>query len=242
MPASPTRIGPLPSDRLVFPLDVSSLGEAQALIDLLHSEVGVFKVGLELFTAVGPEAVKAVHASGRQSFLDLKLHDIPATVRRAVEAALRLGATYLTLHAAAGPETLRAAAQVAAGTPLRLLAVTVLTSMDDTSLAAIGLQGPMSAAVMRLAAVAIDCGVQGLVCSPAECAALRGQFGRDVLLVTPGIRPAGSTNDDQKRVATPASALAAGADLIVVGRPIREAREPRAAAKSVVHEIARALA
>jgi len=242
MPVSSSRIGPLPSDRLVFPLDVSTTADSDALLDLLHAEVGVFKIGLELFTAVGPAALQAVHARQRQSFLDLKLHDIPATVQHAVEAALRLGVTYLTVHAAAGPETLRAAASVVAGTQLRLLAVTVLTSMDDTSLASIGLSGPTSSAVMRLAALAVDCGVNGLVCAPAECSALRARFGRDVLLVTPGIRPAGSANADQKRVATPAAALAAGADLIVVGRPIREAPEPRRAAQSVVSEIARALA
>jgi orotidine-5'-phosphate decarboxylase len=242
MPASISCIGPLPSDRLVFPLDVPTSADANALIELLHAEVGVFKVGLELFTAVGPAALQAVHARKRQSFLDLKLHDIPATVQHAVEAALRLGATYLTLHAAAGPETLRAAARVAEGTTLQLLAVTVLTSMNDATLTSIGLQGPTSSAVERLATLAVDCGVNGLVCSPAECASLRARFGREVLLVTPGIRPAGSVNADQKRVATPADALAAGADLIVVGRPIREAPEPRRAAQNVVHEIARALA
>jgi orotidine-5'-phosphate decarboxylase len=241
MPGRSPRIGPLPSDRLVFPLDVATAADAEALIELLHAEVGVFKVGLELFTAVGPAALQAVHARKRQSFLDLKLHDIPATVQHAVEAALRLGATYLTLHAAAGPEMLRAATRVAEGTPLQLLAVTVLTSMNDATLTSVGLQGPTSAAVERLAALAIDSGVNGLVCSPAECMALRARFGNDVLLVTPGIRPTGSANADQKRVATPGDALAAGADLIVVGRPIREALEPRRAAQSVLQEIAQAL-
>jgi orotidine-5'-phosphate decarboxylase len=242
MPARHPSIGPQPRDRLVFPLDVQSLDEARGLIALLHADVGVFKVGLELFTAAGPSALHAVHDSGRQSFLDLKLHDIPATVQRAVESALRLGASYLTLHAAAGPDTLRAAASVTAGTKLQLLAVTVLTSMDDASLSAIGLLGPTDQAVERLAALAVDNGVHGIVCSAAECARLRARLGQDVLLVTPGIRPSGSALHDQKRVATPSAALAAGADLIVVGRPIREAREPRTAAQDIVQEIAVALA
>jgi orotidine-5'-phosphate decarboxylase len=241
MSGTRARLGTLPSDRLIFPLDVATLEGAEALTDLLHAEVGVFKVGLELFTSVGPDAVRAVHARGRRTFLDLKLHDIPATVQHAVEAALRLDCAYLTVHAAAGPETLRAAARVAAGTDLELLAVTVLTSFDDDALATIGLQGPMPAAVMRMAKLAVACGIRGLVCAPAECRALRAEFGTEVLLVTPGIRPAGSVHDDQRRVATPTAALEAGADLVVVGRPIRDAAEPRAAAKSVVQEIARAL-
>jgi orotidine-5'-phosphate decarboxylase len=236
------RLGTLPADRLVFPLDVSTLEEAETLTNLLHAEVGVFKVGLELYSAVGPRALEAIHARGRRVFLDLKLHDIPATVQRAVEACLKLRPTYLTLHAAAGPETLRAAARVVAGTDLQLLAVTVLTSFDDDALTAIGMHGPVSAAVMRGAKLAVASGVRGLVCAPSECAALRAEFGNEVLLVTPGVRPAGSSLDDQRRVATPAEALAAGADLVVVGRPIRDAAEPRAAAMSVVQEIARALA
>ncbi|HEX4354447.1 MAG TPA: orotidine-5'-phosphate decarboxylase, partial [Polyangiales bacterium] len=218
-----------------------TLDGAVELIDLLHAEVGVFKVGLELFSSVGPDAVRAVHARGRRTFLDLKLHDIPATVQGAVEAALRLDCAFLTVHAAAGPETLRAAARVAAGTDLELLAVTVLTSFDDGALATIGMQGPIPQAVMRMAKLAVACGVRGLVCAPSECAALRAEFGSEVLLVTPGIRPAGSSKDDQRRVATPTAALEAGADLVVVGRPIRDAAEPRAAAESVVQEIARAL-
>jgi orotidine-5'-phosphate decarboxylase len=234
------RLGTVPAERLVFALDVPTLAEAQALIDLLRDEVGVFKIGLELFTAAGPRALEAIHASGRRSFLDLKLHDIPATVQRAVTSALQLGVSYLTLHASAGPEALRGAAQAAAGSDLQLLAVTVLTSSNEQTLEAIGLNGPVASAVARLAALAAGSGITGRVCAPAECPALRAQF-PDMLLVTPGVRPAGSDNQDQQRVATPAAAIAAGADLVVVGRPIRDARDSRAAARSVVQEIARAL-
>jgi orotidine-5'-phosphate decarboxylase len=230
------------SDRLVFALDVATLAEARELIDRLHRPVGVFKVGLELFSAAGPSALEAVHASGRRSFLDLKLHDIPATVQRAVQAALTLGASYLTVHAAVGAATMRAAVAVAAGTNLKLLAVTVLTSADDALLASIGVSGSVSEAVARLARLAADSGMHGLVCAPAECATLRALVGPDLLLVSPGVRPTGSSAQDQdpKRLATPAGAIAAGADLLVVGRPIRDALDPRRAAESIVEEIAAA--
>jgi orotidine-5'-phosphate decarboxylase len=228
------------SDRLVFALDVATLAEAQALIERLHGPVGVFKVGLELFINAGPSALEAVHAAGRRSFLDLKLHDIPATVQRAVQAAVKLGASYLTVHAAVGSATLRAAAEVAAGSSLKLLAVTVLTSADDALLSSIGMAGPVSQAVARLARLAADSGIDGLVCAPAECTALRAQLGPNILLVSPGVRPAGSQAQDQDpaRIATPAGAIAAGADLVVVGRPIRDAADPRLAAERVVAEIA----
>ena len=230
-----------PRERLIFALDVPALAEARALVDLLYTEVGVFKVGLELFTASGAAALQVVHDAGRGSFLDLKLHDIPATVARAVTAAAELGASYLTLHAAAGPQALSEAARAAEGSALQLLAVTVLTSSDEQTLSAIGLAGPVPSAVSRLARLALDNGVNGLVCSPNECELLRRELGSEVLLVTPGVRPAGGASQDQKRVATPSSALAAGADLLVVGRPIRDAAEPRAAARGIVQEIARAV-
>lgn len=230
-----------PRQRLMFALDVPTLDEARALVTLLAPEVGVFKVGLELFTAHGPAALAAVHDSGRQSFLDLKLHDIPATVERAVSSAVKLGATYLTVHAAAGPVALRAAAQVAGDTQLHLLAVTLLTSTDEAQLAAIGMQGPLPSALSRLARMAVDCGIPGLVCAPSDCAALRAELGTDVLLVTPGVRPAGADAGDQKRVGTPAAAIAAGADCLVVGRPIRDAGDPCAAARGIVQDISRAL-
>jgi len=235
-----TRLSHDPRERLIFALDVPALAEARPLVERLHADVGVFKVGLELYTASGPAALQLVHGTGRGSFLDLKLHDIPATVARAVAAAAELGASYLTVHAAAGPVALHEAVRAAEGSGLQLLAVTVLTSSDEQVLSAIGLTGPLSAAVSRLAKLAVDSGVPGLVCSAAECAQLRRELGQDVLLVTPGVRPAGSAAQDQKRVATPASALGAGADLLVVGRPIRDAAQPELAARSIVQEIAQA--
>ncbi|HEX7477342.1 MAG TPA: orotidine-5'-phosphate decarboxylase [Polyangiales bacterium] len=226
-------------ERLAFPLDVATLREAEGLIDQLSDHVGVFKVGLELFTAEGPAAVRAVHARRRRCFLDLKLHDIPTTVSRAVATARDLGVAYLTLHAANGPEALREAV-AAAGAELKLLAVTVLTSMDATALSAIGMQGPPAEAVSRLAGLATAAGIKGLVCSATECAQLREQLGPSVFLVTPGIRPAGSAVGDQRRIATAAAAIASGADLLVVGRPIRDALDPKAAAAEIVAEIERA--
>jgi orotidine-5'-phosphate decarboxylase len=231
-----------PRDRLVFPLDVPDLETARVWIDRLAGEVGVLKVGLELFTAVGPDAVRAVHASGAKCFLDLKLHDISATMASAVRAAARLGVEYLTVHAAAAPAALAAVRDAADGSKTRLLAVTVLTSLDADELAAIGLAGPPAAAVERLARLAVRQGIDGLVCSPEECAALRRSLADDVLLVVPGIRPAGSERGDQARVATPGRARREGADLLVVGRPIRHADDPVAAARAIVAEIAEASA
>lgn len=232
----------LPRDRLVFPLDVPDLETAQEWIDRLSGEVGVLKVGLELFTAAGPDAVRAVHASGSKCFLDLKLHDISATMASAVRAAVKLGVDYLTVHAAAAPAGLAAVRDAAADSNTRLLAVTVLTSLDAGELDAIGLEGPPAAAVERLARLAMRHGIDGLVCSPEECASLRRSLADDVLLVVPGIRPAGSDRGDQTRVATPGRARRDGADLLVVGRPIRNAEDPVAAARAIVAEIAEASA
>lgn len=229
-----------PRDRLVFPLDVPDLETARVWIDRLAGEVGVLKVGLELFTAAGPDAVRAVHASGAKCFLDLKLHDISATMASAVRAAAKLGVEYLTVHAVAAPAALTAVRDAADGSKTRLLAVTVLTSLDAEELEAIGLAGPPATAVERLARLAVRHGIDGLVCSPEECAALRRTLADDVLLVVPGIRPAGSARGDQARVATPARARREGADLLVVGRPIRHAHDPVAAARAIVAEIAEA--
>jgi orotidine-5'-phosphate decarboxylase len=228
-------------ERLAFALDVSEWPVADELASRLIGTVSVFKVGLELFCAAGPQAIASLRGRGASVFLDLKLHDIPATVTRAVEVALRLGASYLTLHASAGSEALRAAASAVRGSPLTLLGVTVLTSTDDAMLDEIGVRGPARDAVLRLGRLARDAGIPGLVCSANECELLRSELGKDVFLVTPGIRPSGSAQGDQKRVATPAQAIAAGADLLVVGRPIRDAADPRAAAESVVREIEQAL-
>lgn len=226
--------------RLVLPLDVPDLDTARRHIDVLASEVGVFKVGLQLYTAAGPRAVEAVHRAGAACFLDLKLHDIPATMVHATEAAVELGVRFLTVHAAAGPAALRAVAGVARGTSTQLLAVTVLTSLDQGELDSVGLAGPPADAVVRLGKLSIDAGLDGLVCSPHECAALRSELGADVTLMVPGVRPAGAALGDQRRAATPGDAIRAGASLLVVGRPIRNADDPGAAARAVVDEIAAA--
>jgi len=228
-------------ERLIYPLDVASLAEAHEQVALLAGEVGVFKVGLELFTAAGPDAVRIVHDAGAHCFLDLKLHDIGETVARAVAAAVALRVRFLTVHAVNGARALSRAAQAAAGSDTQLLAVTVLTSLEDGDLAEIGLAGPTGDAVTRLAGVAFGAGVPGLVCSPRECASLRASLGsaeRGPVLVVPGVRPAGAAANDQKRVATPADAIRAGADYLVVGRPIRDAADPRDAARRIVAEIA----
>ena len=229
-----------PRDRLAFALDVATLGEARALVALLREDVGVFKVGLELFTAAGPEAVKLVHDAGARCFLDLKLHDISETVARAVATAAAMGVAYLTVHAACGPRALERAADMAAPSKTQLLAITVLTSLDDGELRAIGLAGPTDDAAYRLAKLAVHAGLSGIVCSPLECAAMRKELGPAVRLVVPGVRPAGASTDDQRRVATPTDAIRAGADVLVVGRPIRDASDPRAAARAILDEISRA--
>ncbi len=229
-------------ERLVFPLDYPSLGEARAGVERVAPAVGVLKVGLELFVREGPAAVEVGRAFGRDVFLDLKLHDIPETVERAVAGAAALGVRYLTVHAAGGPAMLgRAVGAAARGErPMTILAVTVLTSLDPPALAAQGVQGTASEQVVRLAKMAWEVGVRGFVASAAEMRALRAALGPEALLVAPGIRPSGSGAADQKRVATPAQAVADGADLLVVGRPIRDAANPRAAAEAVVAEIERA--
>ncbi len=227
-------------DRLIFPLDVTSLAEARGWIERLASEVGVFKVGLELFLAAGPDAIALVHDAGARCFLDLKLHDIPQTMARAAERAVARDVAFLTVHASAGPRALRDVHAVAHASRTRLLAVTVLTSFDATELAAIGLGAPAIAAE-RLALVAIEAGITGLVCSPEEVTRLDPLVGGEGLLVVPGIRPAGAERGDQRRIATPARAIEGGADFLVVGRPIRNASDPVLAARAIAQEITAAL-
>ncbi len=221
--------------RVALALDVPDLDAAQRLIEQARDHVGVFKVGLELFIAEGPAAVEAVHEAGARCFLDLKLHDIPATMGRAVERASGMGVAFLTVHAASGRDALEAAQNRAGST--RLLAVTVLTSLDAGALGAIGLEGGPDLAADRFAKLAWEAGVRGFVTSARECASLRAALGEDAFLVTPGIRPAGSEAGDQKRVMTPAQAIDAGANLLVVGRPIRDASDPGAAARDIVQQI-----
>lgn len=229
--------------RLAFALDYPSLQAARQGAELVAPWVGVLKVGLELFVQSGPASVSIGRDLGCDVFLDLKLCDIPETVERAVERAAELGVRFLTLHASGGGRMLEAAQRRVehSGTPLCLLAVTVLTSLDTADLTALGVSAPPKEHVLRLARLARDAGVPGLVCSAAEVEALRAELGPAPILVTPGIRPPGSAGgDDQKRVATPAHAIRAGASLLVVGRPIRDARDPAEAARQITIQIAEA--
>jgi orotidine-5'-phosphate decarboxylase len=221
-----------PADRICAALDFPTWAAAEPFARQIAGSVGVLKVGLELFAAEGPSAVRAAAALGRPVFLDLKLHDIPNTVEGAARSAAASGAAFLTVHAAGGPDMIRAAVE-GAGPGVRILAVTVLTSLDDAALAAVGLAGPAEAAVLRLAKLAVGAGAQGLVCSPHEVQAVRAAVGPSAFLVVPGVRPAGSDVGDQRRVATPAQAVRGGADLIVVGRPLRDAPDPVAAAQAI---------
>jgi orotidine-5'-phosphate decarboxylase len=195
---------------------------------------------LELFTAEGPSVVKAVQSRGSAVFLDLKFHDIPNTVAHAVKSAAALGVAMTTLHACGGPVMLEAAAKAAEASgnkDLLLLAVTVLTSMDVAQLSAAGITIDPEAQVLRLAGLAAEAGIGGIVCSPREIASVRATFGEKLRLVTPGVRPVWASAGDQKRVMTPAEAVRAGSDWLVIGRPITEAADPKAAYESVVAEI-----
>jgi orotidine-5'-phosphate decarboxylase len=221
-----------PSDRICAALDFPSWRDAEPFARAIAPAVGMLKVGLELFAAEGPEAVRAAAAVGRPVFLDLKLHDIPNTVEGAARSAAASGASLLTVHASGGAAMVRAAVKGAGG-KLRVLAVTVLTSLDADALAAIGLGGPPETAVVRLARLAVAAGAGGLVCSPHEVRAVRAAVGVGPLLVVPGVRPPGADRGDQARVATPAEAVAAGADVIVLGRPLRDAPDPVAAARQI---------
>jgi orotidine-5'-phosphate decarboxylase len=226
-----------PADRICAALDFPSWERAEPFARAIAPAVGMLKVGLELFTAEGPAAVRAAAALGRPVFLDLKLHDIPATVEGAARSAAATGAALLTVHAAGGGDMVRAAVRGAGGRT-RVLAVTVLTSLDAAALEAIGLAGPPEAAVVRLARLAVAAGAGGLVCSPHEVAQVRAAVGPGPLLVVPGVRPAGAAKGDQARVATPEDAVRAGADVVVIGRPLRDAADPVAAARAVAAAIA----
>jgi orotidine-5'-phosphate decarboxylase len=220
-------------------LDAPDLETAAHWAALVTPHVSTVKIGLELYLRYGPQAVASVRgASGVDIFLDLKLHDIPATMAGAAKAVARLRPAFLTVHAAAGPAAIRAAAAVAPDT--KVVAVTVLTSLGEADLDAMGLAGPVSDAARRLAALAVEAGARGLVCSPQEAAALRAEVGDDIVLITPGVRPAGAAYDDQARVATPEEALRAGADLLVIGRPITGAADPGAAASAIAASLRRA--
>jgi orotidine-5'-phosphate decarboxylase len=235
MPAN----APDPKDRLVVALDFADEHEALKLVDKLGQTCQWYKVGMELYYAAGNRIVRQLRERGFNIFLDLKLHDIPNTVVGAVRSAAKAGASLLTIHASGGEAMMTAAAEAASapGSP-RLLAVTVLTSMDANQLAGIGISASPAEQVFRLAKLAQRSGIDGMVCSPEEVAILRRETGPKTLLVIPGIRPAGSAVGDQKRVATPAQAIRDGASLLVVGRPITRASDPAAAAQAILNEIA----
>ena len=240
--AGPTSGPRAARDRLIVALDTPDLAAAEALVDRLAGVVAHFKVGSILYTAAGPAAVEMVRKRGARVFLDLKYHDIPATVTGAVEAAVRLGVGLLTVHASGGAAMLRAAAAAAraAGSDRpRIVAVTVLTSLDRATLyGELGVPVAVEGHAVNLALLARDAGCDGVVASARESGRLRALLGPAMLIVTPGIRPAGGRADDQVRIATPAAAIRAGADYLVVGRPITEAADPAAAAASVLAEIA----
>jgi len=223
-------------DRLIVALDVPSVAAAEKMVDRLGDTVAFYKIGYQLVFAGGLPFAETLIRAGKSVFLDLKLHDIGNTVAKGVESVARLGVTFLTVHAY--PQTMKAAVEARGDGGLRILAVTVLTSYDDANLAAAGYDFTVAELVAERAAQAHDIGIDGLVCSAAEAARLRSIVGSSMALVTPGIRPAGADTGDQKRVMTPARAIAAGADHLVVGRPILEAPDPKAAAAAIVAEIA----
>ncbi len=228
-----------PRSRIIVPLDVSTEREALRIVDTLHGQVGMFKVGLQLYCATGPRIVRRIVSGGQRVFLDLKFHDIPNTVRRAVEEAANLGATLVDVHAAGGAEMIRAAREAVgagAGRP-RLLGITVLTSLDQEDLIEAGVERSLPDQVVALARAGKEAGLDGVVVSPWEIAAIKQACGRHFLVVTPGIRPAGWERDDQKRFMTPGEAAAAGADYLVIGRPILRAADPLQALAAIAEEV-----
>jgi orotidine-5'-phosphate decarboxylase len=228
-----------PRQRLIVALDVSSSAAAQKIVAAVGDSAHAYKVGMQLYTAEGPAVVRELVGSGRKVFLDLKYHDIPNTVGAAVREAAQLGVSMLTVHASGGGKMLRAAIEAAqdVNPDTLVLAVTVLTSLDDADLSMLGLRGGTLDQVLRLAALALSNGCQGVVASALEASALREEFGRDFTIVTPGVRPAGSGADDQARIVTPAEAIDAGASYIVVGRPITEATDPAAEARAILGQL-----
>jgi orotidine-5'-phosphate decarboxylase len=225
-----------PRDRVIVALDLPGVEQAEAMIARLGDSITFYKIGYQLGYAGGLTLVRKLTDQGKKVFLDLKMHDIGNTIARGVESVAKLGATFLTVHAY--PQTMKAAVEARAGTSLQILAVTVLTSYDDSDLHAAGYRLNVSDLVEARAQQAQVLGVDGLVCSPEEATALRKIVGHQMRLVTPGIRPAGAATGDQKRIMTPARAIAAGSDYLVVGRPIVEAADPKAAAEAIQAEIA----
>lgn len=229
-----------PRDRLIVALDVPDVASAEAMIERLGDSVSFYKIGYQLGYAGGLPLVRKLADAGKKVFADLKMHDIGNTVARGVESVAKLGATFLTVHAY--PQTMQAAANASKGSDLRVLAVTVLTSYDNEDLKAAGYQLGVTDLVTTRAQQAQALGIDGLVCSPEEAGNLRKLIKPEMMLVTPGVRPAGADIGDQKRVMTPVRAIAAGSDYLVVGRPILAAADPKAAAEAIVAEIAQARA
>ncbi len=225
-------------DRMIVALDLPDVAAAQAMIARLGDSVSFYKIGYQLAYAGGLPLISELTAAGKKVFVDLKLHDIGNTVAAGVRSIAKTGATFLTVHAY--PQTMQAAVEARGDRGLKILAVTVLTSYDDENVAAAGFAFNVADLVTRRATQARDIGVDGLVCSPLEATQLRGIVGSRMSLVTPGVRPAGSAADDQKRIMTPARAIAAGSDYLVVGRPVIGAADPKAAADAIVAEIAQA--
>ena len=226
-------------ERLIVALDLSSAAEAGKIVHTLGPAISTYKIGNQLFTAEGPGIVRELVASGKKVFLDLKFHDIPNTVAGGVRSAAAMGFAMLTVHAAGGSAMLRAAVEAArqAAKPPLILAVTVLTSLSDADLHEIGVAGRTRDHALVLATLAQNCGCDGVIASPHEARTIRQDLGAGFVIVTPGIRPAGTGKGDQSRVNTPAQAIAAGADYLVVGRPITEAAEPQRAVQEIIQEI-----
>lgn len=226
------------AQRIIIALDVGTAEKALSLVNQLEN-ADIFKVGLKLFTAEGPRLIRDIQSLGKRIFLDLKLHDIPNTVAGAVEMALNHGVHMLTLHASGGKDMMSRAVEAAAQSQARplLLAVTILTSLKDEELRTIGMVSSALDQVLRLAALAQEAGVDGIVCSPQEIDVIRQEFGPDLLIVTPGIRPLWASPDDQKRIMTPAQAVEKGADYLVIGRPILEARSPSETFQKIYEEL-----
>ena len=233
------------ADKIILALDVDSFEAAEEMVKKLSGMIGIYKVGMQLFTRCGPRIIEMIHAHRGRVFLDLKFHDIPNTVARAVEEACKHNVFMLTVHAQGGKRMMAsavAAAGMRRGTspPPLIVAVTVLTSMSQEDLQEFGIDAPVQSVVSRLAALARQAGTSGVVASAKEAPLIRASCGKDFIIVTPGIRPQGSSPGDQKRTVTPAEAFAAGADYLVIGRPVLEAPDPVQAARDITAEVQRA--
>jgi orotidine-5'-phosphate decarboxylase len=233
-----------PKEKIIFALDVEHFREAQQWVNLLKDNVGIFKVGKQLFTHAGPKVIDMIRQKGQKAFLDLKFHDIPNTVAKAGEEATKLNVTMFDLHALGGfemmkktVETSRAAAKSLGISKPVILAVTILTSMDEETIKEVGIQGPILEEVGRLSQLSMKAGIDGVVASPQEIGIIRQKCGEDFLIITPGIRLPSGKKDDQKRTLSPKEAMSAGANYLVIGRPIKEAKDPLEAVQKIIEDI-----